>query len=159
MSLPTGRNASLFGRSNSVREDIVKRRRFIVSCIALVAVSLVCGCISNVPILPSYRPVDKRDGRIFCYTRDFVDGNGHQVYFFRQPLEALMPGGNGQWGITPMQLVVGVFVGVPLALADWFIASPVVDTVLLPYDIKCNFQSNDEGESPPISHSENTQSR
>ena len=117
----------------------MKYRRSIVICAALVAVSLVCGCISNVPILPRYRPVDKRDGRIFCYTRDFVKGNGHQVCFFRQPLEALMPGGNGQWGITPMQLVVGVFVGVPLALADWFVTSPVVDTVLLPYDIKCSF--------------------
>lgn len=135
----------------------MKRRRFIVFCIALVAVSLVCGCISNVPILPRYRPVDKRDGRIFCYTRDFVDGNGHQVCFFRQPLEALMPGGNGQWGITPVQLVVGVFFGVPLALADWFIASPVVDTVLLPYDIKCSFQSDDGGESSQIPHPRNTQ--
>ena len=130
----------------------MKYRRSIVICAALVAVSLVCGCISNVPILPRYRPVDKRDGRIFCYTRDFVDGNGHQICFFRQHLEALMLGGNGQWGITPVQLVVGVFVGVPLALADWFIASPVVDTVLLPYDIKCSFQSDDEVESPSISH-------
>jgi hypothetical protein len=68
-----------------------------------------------------------------------------------------MPGGNGQWGITPVQLVVGVFVGVPLALADWFIASPIVDTVLLPYDIKYNFQSNDMGESSHIQHPKNTQ--
>lgn len=141
----------------SDRGGAVKRRRFIGFCIVLVAVSLVCGCISNVPILPRYRPVDKRDGRLFCYTRDFVDGNGRQVCFFRQPLEALMPGGNGQWGITPVQLVVGVFVGVPLALTDWFVASPVVDTVLLPYDIKCSFQSDDEVESPQIPHPRNTQ--
>ena len=135
----------------------MKYRRSIVICAALVAVSLVCGCISNVPILPRYRPVDKRDGRIFCYTRDFVDGNGHQICFFRQPLEALMLGGNGQWGITPVQLVVGVFVGVPLALADWFVTSPVVDTVLLPYDIKCSFQSDNGGESLQIPHPRNPQ--
>jgi hypothetical protein len=135
----------------------MKRCRFIVFCIAIVVVSSVCGCISHVPILPKYLPVDKRDGRFFCYTRDFVNGNGYQVCFFRQPLEVLMPGGNGQWGITPVQLVVGVFVGVPLALADWFIASPIVDTVLLPYDIKYNFQSNDMGESSHIQHPKNTQ--
>lgn len=143
----------------SVREDAVKRRRFIGFCIALVSVSLVCGCISHVPILPEYRPVDKRDGCFFCYTRDFVDGNGHQVCFFRQPAEALSPGGNGQWGITPMQLVVGVFVCVPLAFTDWFVACPVVDTVFLPYDIKCNFQSKDRGESSQIPHPRNTQTQ
>lgn len=134
----------------SVGEDVVKRQRYIIVCIVLVAVSLVCGCISNVPILPEYCPVEKRDGRLFCYTRDFVEGNGHQICFFRQPLEALNPGGNGQWGITPEQLIMGVAVGIPLALVDWFIASPVVDTVLLPYDIKCSFQSKEEVESSQI---------
>lgn len=134
----------------SAGEDVVKRQRSIIVCIVLVAVSLVCGCISNVSILPESCPVEKRDGRLFCCTRDFVEGNGHQICFFRQPLEALMPGGNGQWGITPVQLVVGVFVGVPLALADWFIASPVVDTVLLPYDIKCSFLSKEKVESQQI---------
>ena len=45
---------------------------------------------------------------------------------------------------------MGVAVGIPLALVDWFIASPVVDTVLLPYDIKCSFQSKEEVESSQI---------
>lgn len=125
----------------------MKSQHYII-CIVLVAVSLVCGCISDVPILPEYCPVEKRDGRIFCYTREFVEGSGNQVRFFRQPFEALNPGGDGQWGITPGQLIVGVVVGIPLALVDWFIASPVVDAVLLPYDIKCNFQPKDVDHSP-----------
>ena len=130
----------------------MKRQRDIINCIVicivLVAVSLTCSCISEVPVLPAYCPVEERDGRLFCYTRDFVKGNGHQICFFRQPFEALTPGGNGQWGITPGQLIGGVVVCIPLALADWLIASPVVDTVLLTYDIKCSFQSKEEVESP-----------
>ena len=129
----------------------MKHWRLTIFCIALVAASLTCGCISDVPILPKCRPVEKREGRIFCYTRDFVKGSGCQVCFFRQPFEVLMPGGNGQWGITPTQLIAGVFLCIPLALADWFVASPVVDVVLLPYDIKCNLQSKDEVESQRVS--------
>lgn len=101
----------------------------------------IAGCEG---IMPKYRPVDERNGRLYAYTRDFFDGPGYQVEFFRQPLNALYPGGNGQWGISPSQLLVGLAFGVPLGLADWLVASPVTDTVLLPYDMKCKFDDPPE---------------
>ena len=97
------------------------------------------GCKSP---LPPYTPVEKRNGRVYCYTRDFVKGSGSQVVFFRQPFEAMFPGGDGQWGFNPFALLL-VPVAVPLALCDWFIAAPVIDTGLLPYDIYRNCVQED----------------
>lgn len=142
-------NAGKVQESN--KRNAMKHRRFIVFFIAFTALSSICGCMSHLRVLPEYIPVEEREGRLYCYTRAFVEGTGCQVRFFRQPFELLMPGGNGQWGIHPVTLVVGVAIGVPLALADWFIASPVVDTVLLPYDIKCKFQSKDKEELQQVS--------
>ena len=103
----------------------------------------IAGCTG---IMPKHRPVSERKGCLYTYTRDFFDGPGYQVEFFRQPLNALYPGGNGQWGISPSQLLIGLAFGVPLGLADWLVASPIIDTVLLPYDVKCKF------DAPPEPH-------
>ena len=129
-----------------------KRRIFITFCIGLVVVSTICSCISDKPVLPEYRPVEKREGRVFCYTRDFFEGPGCQVYFFRQICDYVMPEGGGPLGITPARLIIGVGLCVPLALADWLVASPVVDTILLPYDIKCKCQLKGGAEQPQSSN-------
>ena len=131
------------------RKKGMNRRIFVFFCIGLVVASAICGCISNKPVLPEYRPVEKREGRVFCYTRDFFEGPGCQVCFFRQPYEYFLAGdGGGPLGITPRNIILGVGVCVPLALADWLIASPVVDVVLLPYDIKCKLQPKGSAEQP-----------
>ena len=98
-------------------------------------------------IMPKLSPVEKRNGRPYTYTRDFFKGPGHQVEFFRQPLDALYRGGNGQWGISPSQLFMGLAFAVPLALADWLVASPVIDTALLPYDVKRTFDEPPKAKS------------
>ena len=128
--------------------NVKKRRCWITFCIALLAVSSICSCISDVPVLPESCPVGKREGRIFRYTRDFLEGNGYQVYFFRQPFEVFVPEGR----MTLLKLAAGVFIDIPLGLLDGFVASPVIDALLLPYDIKCKFQSKDDVEQPQMSH-------
>ena len=127
----------------------MKRRRFVGFFVALVAISSLCSCISGKRVMP---PVEERGGRLYCYTRDFFKyGSSSQICFFRQPyevLDGLMPWSSGMG--HPGDILLGVAVCVPLALADWLVASPVVDTVLLPYDIQCKFRSKEETEPPQV---------
>lgn len=117
-------------------------KRFVTVVLATACI-LMGGCKSP---LPSYIPVHKRAGRAYCYTREFVKGSGSQVEFFRQPMEELFPGGNGEWGINPFAFLI-LPVALPLAFADWLVASPVIDTVLLPYDIHWNCTHDEDSVS------------
>ena len=97
--------------------------RFAVkACLAAVLLALAGGCASFQPI-----PGPGRDGGLYRYTRDYDD----EMLPFSLCGKALVSEANQNWNL----LLPAVVVGAPLYGLEQFVLCPVVDTVLLPYDL------------------------
>ena len=83
------------------------------------------GC--RIPLRPI--PGMGRDGRLYCYTRDYSD---RESSFCLLGKAMTMNPGNGSWEIIPPP--TAIFPGLPLYLAEQYVICPVLDTVFIPYD-------------------------
>ena len=109
-----------------MRRAMRKRTKIILivfSCYTLL--SLIVG--SQTPLQPI--PGPGRDGRLYCYTVDY-----HDEYLpFSLIGKSLTCGGHGSWAILPPP--TAIFPGLPLYLIEHFAICPMIDTLMIPYDL------------------------
>ena len=88
--------------------------------------SLIVGC--QTPLQPI--PGPGRDGRLYCYTVDYHD---KYLPFSLIGKSLTCGGGDASWAILPPP--TAIFPGLPLYLIEHFAICPVIDTLMIPYDL------------------------
>lgn len=94
--------------------------------IVLSGVLALAGC--RLPLQPL--PGPGREGMLYCYTKDYSE---RYLPFCLLGKSLVASKGNGSWEIIPAP--TALFPGIPLYLAEQYAICPVVDTVMIPYDL------------------------
>ncbi len=105
----------------------------------LVAVSITALMMAGCCILPEAFPPSERRGRLYWYTRNAFEGEGHTVRLVGRPLEFLFShsvnNNSGSWpNPGPIELLFALGM-LPVAMIDPLVVTPAIDTVFMPYDL------------------------
>ena len=115
-------------------------KRLIVICIAAL---MMAGCCA----LPEAIPPSKREGRLYCYTRNAFKGDERRVRFVGWPLEFFFAhsvnNNSGSWpNPGPIELLFALSM-VPVMMIDPLVVTPIIDTAFIPYDLYQRHRAGD----------------
>lgn len=115
-------------------------KRLVVICIAVL---MMAGCC----ILPEAIPPSERKGRLYWYTRNAFEGEGHRVRLVGWPLQVLScfvgETNGGSWpNPGPIELLFALSM-VPVMMVDPLVVTPAIDTAFVPYDLYHKHRAGD----------------